>query len=306
MTAQLPHPENAAQYRIMKRGRWQPGCVDALLLIVLLGGLVALSRRLHDPVARPWEWQVIAQYVLRPDGQPGLLLQGLLTTIRLTCWGTTVALVLGILAGMARTSRSLYARLMGATYVELCRNLPPLVLIFICYFFLADQIAPRIGLQDGLRTAPFWLQQMASVLLGRQEQADAFITACLTLGLYEGAYVAEIVRGGIRAVSAGQWEAGLALGFGRTAVLTGIILPQAGRAMIAPLAGQVISTIKDSAIVSVISIQELTFQGTQLMATTYLTMEVWTSVAALYFMLTFSCSMTASWLERRLHTSPIN
>jgi polar amino acid transport system permease protein len=188
----------------------------------------------------------------------------------------------------------------GGTYVELCRNLPPLVLVFLCYFFLADQIAPAIGLQDGLRTAPEWVKAAAGVLVGRLDQVDAFVTAAFTLGLYEGAYVAEIVRGGVSSVEAGQWEAGRALGFPRVRLLLFIIMPQAVRNMIPPLAGQVISTIKDSAIVSVISIQELTFQGMQLMATTYLTMEVWTCVALLYFALTFSCSLAAGRAERLL------
>ena len=243
---------------------------------------------------------MLGQYLVRADGRPGLLLQGLFTTIRLTCWSALIALFLGVWAGLARTSPSLYLRLVGSTYVELCRNLPPLVLIFLCYFFLADQIAPAIGLQDALRTAPDGVKAVAGVLIGRLDQVDAFVTAAFTLGLYEGAYVAEIVRGGIRSVDAGQWEAGRAQGFPRLGLMVYIIMPQAVRNMIPPLAGQIISTIKDSAIVSVISIQELTFQGMQLMATTYLTMEVWTCVALLYFALTFSCSMGAARLEHLL------
>lgn len=274
--------------------------LDAVLVALLAAGVGYIVWRVHAQGGRAWEWEVLGQYLLREDGRPGLLLQGLFTTIRLTCWSALIALVLGALAGLARTSPSLYLRLVGGTYVELCRNLPPLVLIFLCYFFLADQIAPSIGLQDSLRTAPDAVKAVAGVLFGRLDQVDAFVTAAITLGLYEGAYVAEIVRGGIRSVDAGQWEAGRAQGFTRFGLMTYIIMPQAVRNMIPPLAGQIISTIKDSAIVSVISIQELTFQGMQLMATTYLTMEVWTCVALLYFVLTFSCSMGAARLEYRL------
>ena len=79
-----------------------------------------------------------------------------------------------------------------------------------------------------------------------------------------------------------------------------VVLPQAYRRMIPPLAGQFISTIKDSAIVSVISIQELTFQGMELMAATYLTFEIWLTIAALYFILTYSCSLLAGILERKM------
>ncbi len=274
--------------------------LDAVLVALIAAGAGYVAWRVHAQGGRAWEWEVLGQYLLREDGRPGLLLQGLFTTIRLTCWSAIIALVLGTLAGLARTSQSLYLRLMGGTYVELCRNLPPLVLVFLCYFFLADQIAPTIGLQDSLRTAPDSVRAVAGILFGRMDQVDAFVTAAITLGLYEGAYVAEIVRGGIRSVDAGQWEAGRAQGFTRFGLMVWIIMPQAVRNMIPPLAGQIISTIKDSAIVSVISIQELTFQGMQLMATTYLTMEVWTCVALLYFVLTFSCSMAAARLEFRL------
>ncbi len=274
--------------------------LDFALLALVAGCVGYVVWRVRVQGGRGWEWGVLGQYLLRADGRPGLLLQGLFTTIRLTCWSALVAIFLGTWAGLARTSPSLYLRLVGGTYVELCRNLPPLVLVFLCYFFLADQIAPSIGLQDALRTAPDGVKTAAGFLFGRLDQVDAFVTAALTLGLYEGAYVAEIVRGGIASVDAGQWEAGRAQGFPRLGLMAWIIMPQAVRNMIPPLAGQIISTIKDSAIVSVISIQELTFQGMQLMATTYLTMEVWTCVALLYFALTFTCSMAAARLEHRL------
>jgi polar amino acid transport system permease protein len=273
---------------------------DLVLLAILATGAGYLAWQVQAHGDRAWEWHVLGQYLLREGGRPGLLLQGLLTTIRLTVWSALIALFLGAWAGLARTSPILYLRLVGGTYVELCRNLPPLVLVFLCYFFLADQIAPTIGLQDTLRDAPEAVRAVAEILVGRTDQIDAFVTAAFTLGLYEGAYVAEIVRGGIQSVQGGQWEAGRALGFPRPVLLFFIIMPQAVRNMIPPLAGQIISTIKDSAIVSVISIQELTFQGMQLMATTYLTMEVWTCVALLYFSLTFACSLGAARIERRL------
>lgn len=273
--------------------------MDFILLAILTSLALGLYWRV-DPGSQPREWSVLGQYLLRSDGRPGLLLQGLITTIRLTIWAGPVALVLGIGAGLARTSRHLYLRLVGSTYVELCRNLPPLVLIFLCYYFLADQIAPSLGLQDVLRTAPPGVKAVVELFMGKIEQIDVFITAAITLGLYEGAYVAEIVRGAIQSVDPGQWEAGRALGFPRLAQLRYIILPQAFRNMIPALAGQAISTIKDSAIVSVVSIQELTFQGMQLMATTYLTLEIWTCVGLLYFILTFTCSLVATRLETRM------
>jgi polar amino acid transport system permease protein len=131
------------------------------------------------------------------------------------------------------------------------------------------------------------------------EQLEAFIAAVVTLGLLEGAYIGEIVRAGINSIERGQWEAARALGMRRRQLLRNVVLPQAFQKMVPPLAGQIISTIKDSAIVSVISIQELTFQGMELMAATYLTFEVWITITLLYFSLTYSCSWFAGKLEKK-------
>jgi polar amino acid transport system permease protein len=101
-------------------------------------------------------------------------------------------------------------------------------------------------------------------------------------------------------VEKGQWEAAYALGLTRTQTLRRVVLPQALRRILPPLAGQFISTVKDSAIVSVISIQDLTFQGLELMSSTYRTFEIWITVTALYLILTLSLSLGVSRLETRL------
>jgi polar amino acid transport system permease protein len=133
------------------------------------------------------------------------------------------------------------------------------------------------------------------------EQLSAFFSALITLAVFESAYVAEILRSGIESIGRPQWDAAMALGLTRTQSLRYVVLPQAFRRVLPLLAGQMISLIKDSAIVSVISIQELTYQGTQLMASTYLTIEVWLTVAALYFLLTFPCSLLVDCMDRRLN-----
>lgn len=272
--------------------------LDAALLCAMGIGTILIP--CFHGAEHVWDWSTIKPYLFRADGQPGLLLTGLGTTIRLTCWSIGFALIIGVLVGMARTSASLYARLMGTTFVELCRNTPPLVLVFLCYYFLMDQLLPGSAIQDVIRHAPPWILSMVEFTTGPVRQLDAFLGASITLGIYEGAYVAEIVRGGIQAVPNGQWDAGRALGFPRRQILRHVVLPQAARNMLPPLAGQTISTIKDSAIVSAISIQELTFQGMQIMATTYRPFEVWASVALLYFVLTATCSVVAGRLEERL------
>lgn len=285
-----------------RRPRW--GQLDTVLLLLLLSAFAYLGYRINTGLEYRWNWQVIPQYLVRHDPVegwvPNLLVQGLLTTIRLSFWSLLLALPIGLLAGLLRTSLHLLNRLIGGTYVTLLRNLPPLVLVFIFYFFISDQILPLLHIAEWIALAPGWGQKLSLWLIAPPDQLEAFLAAVMTLALFEGAYIGEIVRAGINSIETGQWEAGQALGMRRWQLLREVILPQAFQRMIPPLTGQAISTIKDSAIVSVISIQELTFQGMELMAATYLTFEVWITVTLLYFILTYSCSWLAGRLEVRL------
>ena len=290
---------------MQRRSRW--GRIDTLLLLLVIGAFGFFGYRVESGLEYQWNWSVIPQYLLRYDEVDGwttnLLLQGLLTTIRLSFWSLLFAMPIGLLAGLLRTSLHLFSRLLGGTFVTLLRNLPPLVLVLIFYFFLSDQILPLLQVSERLSAAPAWLQIGSAWVLAPADQLEAFLAAVLTLALFEGAYIGEIVRAGIDSIETGQWQAARALGMNRWQLLRYIILPQAFQKMIPPLTGQAISTIKDSAIVSVISIQELTFQGMELMAATYLTFEVWITVTLLYFILTFSFSWLAGRLELRLRRS---
>jgi polar amino acid transport system permease protein len=287
--------------------RW--GWLDSILLVLLIGLGLYFSYRVTVGLEYRWNWQIIPQYLLRHDPvqgwMPNMLLLGLLTTIRLSFWSLLLALPLGVAAGLLRTSPHLFNRLFGGTYVTLLRNLPPLVLVFIFFFFISDQILPLLRIGEWIAVAPAWVQTLVPLLIAPTEQIEPFIAAVFTLALFEGAYVAEIVRAGINSIESGQWEAARALGMRRWQLLRTVIMPQAFQRMVPPLAGQTISTIKDSAIVSVISIQELTFQGLELMASTYLTFEVWITVTGLYFLLTYGCSHLAGRLERHLRRAYI-
>jgi len=187
--------------------------------------------------------------------------------------------------------------MLARSYVELMRNLPPLVIIFIFYFFISDQIMPVIGIDDFLRESSPGIKQLFATLFSPPQYASAFIAALFTLAIFEGAYITEIIRAGIESVERGQWEASHALGLSKYHTMRHIILPQAMQRLLPALAGQFISLIKDSAIVSVISIQELSYQGTQLMASTYLTIEIWITITALYLVMTLTFSVGVSKLE---------
>lgn len=278
--------------------------LDALLLGVLGAVVIYTFYRIQVGLHYTWNWSVIPQYLVRYDTATGhwvvnYLLEGLLTTLRLSIWAAMLALVMGLVMALARSGKSLFWRLVAGSYVEFMRNVPPLVLIFIVYFFLADQITPLLGIDRLGQTSNTYLKGWIHFFFCRPSQLASFFSAIFTLAVFEGAYIAEIIRSGIESVAGEQWEAAHALGLTKFQTMRYIILPQALRQVLPPLAGQFISLIKDSAIVSVISIEELSYQGTQLMASTYLTIEVWVTVALMYLVLTFPASLGVGWLEKK-------
>jgi polar amino acid transport system permease protein len=257
-----------------------------------------------------WNWSALPQYFFRYDPDtgswvPNVLVEGFLTTIRLSVWATLFATFFGVVMGLFRVSQSLFKRLLGGTYVELIRNLPPLVLIFIFYFFVSNQILPVLGVEEFIRASGEKTQALTTFLFAPPSLFSAFISALITLSIFEGAYITEIVRAGIQSIEKGQWEAADALGLSKYQRMRLVILPQTIQRILPPLAGQFISTIKDSAIVSVISIQELTFQGMELMSTTYFTFEIWITITGMYLILTLTCSLTVAKLENAIRKGTI-
>ncbi|QTA81357.1 Amino acid ABC transporter, permease protein [Desulfonema limicola] len=279
--------------------------LDIILGLILMSAAFYIFYRIKTGLHYKWNWGVIPQYIIRydPDEQKwvsNLILQGFLTTIRLSIWSTFLAMIFGTIMGFLRTSTSLFNRLAGTAYVEMIRNLPPLVLVFIFYYFVSDQIMPVTGIDDYIRGLSENSQAVLSFLFASPRYFTAFLSAVITLAVFEGAYITEIVRAGIESVEKGQWEASSALGMSKWQQMRHVILPQAFKMVLPALAGQFISTIKDSSIVSIISIQELTFQGMELMASTYMTFEIWIVVSILYLVLTLSCSLIIEQLERSL------
>ncbi len=251
-----------------------------------------------------WRWPLLAHYIFFTNAQGkltlGLLAQGLLTTIKLSAWIILFATFVGFAMGMARASQNYFCQLVSRAYVELVRNIPPLVLIFIFYFFLANQIMEALHLDEAVQNAPLWLQKFLELCMAPKANLPNFLAALLTMTVYEGAFITEHVRAGIQSIDPGQREAAWALGLTRWQRMRCIILPQAMGQILPPLTGQCISIIKDTTIVSVISVQELTFQGLELMASTYMTFEIMITLTVLYLLLTLFCSMLAHTLELKL------
>lgn len=282
--------------------------LDLLLGLLILAAVGYVLYRVVVGLHYKWDWAAIPQYLFRYDEEkhgwvPNLLMQGLFTTIRLSLWGTILATIFGTIMGLCRVSHSLFNRLIGWTYVELTRNLPPLVLIFIFYYFLSGPIMTALGVDGYVMGLSERAKGVLTFFLAPPARFSPFLAALITLAIFEGAYITEIVRAGVQSVEKGIWEASYALGLSRWQQMRTVILPLVAQRILPPLVGQFISTIKDSAIVSVISIQELTFQGMELMAATYLTFEVWITIAVLYLIITLSLSLTVERLELYLRRS---
>jgi polar amino acid transport system permease protein len=211
---------------------------------------------------------------IREGYAPGPLLIGLWITLKISALSLVFALALGLVAGLGRVASNPALRNLAATYVELIRGTPLLVQIFIFYFFIGTVL-----------------------------ELSPFTAAVAALAVFTGAYVAEIVRAGIEAVPRGQMEAARSLGMSAAQAMRFVILPQALRRSLPPLAGQFISLIKDSSLVSVIAITDLTKAGREIVSSTFTPFEVWFTVALMYLVLTGALSLWVRRLERRLGAS---
>jgi His/Glu/Gln/Arg/opine family amino acid ABC transporter permease subunit len=201
-----------------------------------------------------------------------LLLKGTLVTVELTCLSMFFALVLGILVALGRGSGIPWLRWILAVYLEIWRDVPLVVQLFIIYFTL-----PEIG----IRMPAFW-------------------AGVLGLSLNLGAYLSEVFRAAIAAIAAGQRDAGKSLGMSIVSVYRRIILPQAFLIALPTITGYGISLLKDCSLVSFISVNELLRSGTIIIAETFDSMRVYIAVGAIYFVMSFAASRLLRWLELRL------
>ena len=284
------------------RPRWT--WLDAVLIAAFAAFVGFLLLRAGAVFSYKWNWSSVLPFVYRFDvaaGKwvPNLLMEGLLTTIRLALWGILFATVIGIVMGLARTSKRLVFRLIGTAYVMLIRNVPPVVFVFVFVFFIASQIMPTLAIGERVVDMSPQAQQWISVFFGSPKQIDNFLLGLICLSVFSGAYVTEIVRAGIESVPRSQVEAGDSLGFSRLDVMRFVVLPQAMRNVLPPMAGQLIQLVKDSSLVSLVSIQELTFMAQDVQVSTQRVFEVFVLAAAIYFVICFTLSQLFGYLERR-------
>ncbi len=200
------------------------------------------------------------------------LLAGAWMTVKITSLSVAVGIIIGIIGGLMRVSKNPILFWLSTVYVEVIRGTPLLVQIFIVYFGL-----PSIG----IRLTPY-------------------LSAVAALGINSGAYVSEIVRGGIQSISKGQMEAARSLGMSYGQAMRYVVLPQAMIRILPPLGNEFIALLKDSSLVSTIAIAELTRVGQQIITRTFQSFEIWIGVALFYFVMTFIMSRIVRFLESRL------
>ena len=206
------------------------------------------------------------------SGYLSLILQGAIVTVQLTLMGSALALVMAFIAGLGRVSRFAILRALATAYIEFFRGTSIFVQLFFAYFVL-----------------PF-----AGITL------EPIETGVLALGLNVGAYGAEVVRGAIQSIGREQYEACVALNLSRYQTLRHVIVPQALPLMLPTFGNNAIELLKATAIVSLISLHDMTFQAQVVRAQTGNTLIPFTTILVLYFLMAIAISTAIRWLERRL------
>lgn len=260
------------------------GIKNAMLPLLLVAGMVFCAVWVYGEASTQYSWQwarvwryfgtfqtgdMQAESSFLSSFHAGLLLQGLGVTLLLVLYSFVLTNFFAFMLVFMKLSQSPVLIAVSCGIISLIRNTPLLIQLFLWYFVIAG----IFGL-------------------------NPFITAVFCLALFEGVYLAEILRSGIMAVSHTQWEASFSLGMTLPKTLLYVIMPQVFRNVLPSLAGQFISLIKDTSLVSAIAVADLTLQARTIISETYLSFEIWLVVACLYFMLTLLVSIPFSFLTK--------
>ena len=288
--------------KFLKKLHW----MDYVILVVLIAFAAFVWMRIEGNLNYKWNWKIIPNYILRyrEDQErwvANLLLQGLITTVRVSIYASILALILGTVLGIARCAKNLTIRMLARTYLEFLRNIPPVVVVFIFFFFLSEQLITAFNIESWARgIAKQENNGIWEFFFGDMRRFPSLISGVIVLALFESAFVGEIVRSGIPSIPKGQREAAQSIGMTWADEMRFIILPQAIRKVMPPMANQFITLVKDSSIISLISVQELTYKTVELVASTRAIFEAWITTAAMYFAICFGLSL----LFRKLEGKP--
>ena len=249
-----------------------------LLAIMLLGVLAVWS------VVREEDYRIIFRAVSR----------GIVTTLYVSVIAYVAAAAVGLLFGLMRVSHRRVLREAASVYIEVVRGVPMLVILYYVAFVAAPAAVVLINRLAEPLIAAGWMQPLSV------RRVDFVWRAILALTIGYSAFLAEIFRAGIEAVPRGQLEAALSLGMTRRQAMVHVVLPQAARTVLPPLGNDFVAMIKDSALVSVLGVQDITQQAKVYSASSFRFFETYNTVAFLYLVMTIGLSILVRALERRL------
>jgi len=244
-----------------------------------------------------WWWLVVSVVgitvlllLLRPDPYWRIALfvrDGLVVTVFLTLVSFVLILMVGMFGGLGRLAKNRFIHFVATLYVEVVRGIPLLVQLIWWYFAF-----------------PVVIQQLGRLLNFPalvNYQANAIFLAVVGLVFCYSAYMSEIYRAGIQSVPKGQMEAARSLGMTYFQAMRHVILPQAIRVILPPVGNEFISLLKDSSLVSVVAVADLTRRGREFMAVNFNPIEVWSIVALIYLIMTLFSARMVSWVEKKTH-----
>ena len=271
--------------------KWCISDIITTAILIIFINIILLSS-INFPYE--WNWSTPIIYI-------DLFLIGLLNTLRLFFISIFIGITFGLLLAIFRISNNHGLNLLSIVYINFIRNIPPLVFLFIFYFFISEQIFPNLGLTPEL----FENFTILKFLFGEGIYGANLISAGICLGLFESAFFAEITRGAIKSIPIGQSEASLALGLNYLQTIIKIVLPQAFAKCYPSLAGQSIIALKNTSIASLISVKDLVFSVTEVVTSTRSIFEAWIVVAIMYFILCFTMTKFFNYCEKKIEKKSI-
>ena len=255
---------------------------------LLFLGVVILALWLIQ--AKPDPYRRIFVFLVR-RGEDRLKWSGLEVTIGITGVSFFFIMLVGLIGGLGRISKNPLLKGIASIYVEIIRGIPMLVQLMFIYY-----ASPIVIREIGLRLAGVW-PALSAKLVGIK--IDPFVAAVLGLTICYGAYMSEIFRAGIESIAKGQMEAARSLGMSYFQAMRHVILPQAVRVILPPVGNEFVALLKDSSLVSVVAVADMTRRGREFMASTFLALETWLMVALLYLVMTLFLSRVVSYIEER-------
>ncbi len=242
-----------------------------------------------------WWFMVLAVVVLiillvflKPDPYQRILLfvkNGIWTTISITAISFLLVMVFGLIVALGRLSKSTIIKGIATVYVEVIRGIPMLVQLIFWYFAFPSLVQ---SLGDWFNIQSF-----------KDYNANALSMAILGLTFGYSAYMSEVYRAGIQSISRGQMEAARSMGMTYFQAMWYVILPQAVRVILPPVGNEFITLLKDSSLVSVVAVADMTRRGREFMAANFIPIQTWVMIALLYLVMTLLASRVVTWMERK-------